>query len=116
MQRRFRLLAALLVIAVMQNGISAAPLFPDVMQGATGHAHHGHDGMSHHDSGKATSPGKGDCCDSGTCKCGCAVTSPAAANRPAPTVRDWARIAAVRSQDAVAEPTGTTGAPYRPPA
>ena len=108
MQRRFRLLAALLMIAVMQNGLSAAPLMPDAMQGMAGHAHHGHD--------MPGSPGKSDCCQTGTCKCGCALTSPAAASHPAPVLHDWERIAALRSDDALEEPTGTTGAPYRPPA
>lgn len=117
MQRALRLLAALLVIAVMHNSVSASPIAPEPVKEATGHAHHGHDGAKGDDSGRHSSDkGTRDCCVSGTCECGCTSASPAAVFRPAPTAHDWGRIAAVRAEDGPGYLPDFSGAPFRPPA
>lgn len=117
MQRSSRSLAALLVIVVMHGAVSASPLMPAPVQDTAGHAQHGHDGMKGDDSdGTSHDSDSGNCCDSGSCDCGCATTSPAAAFRPTPVARDWARIASVHTDDFTADLSGFAGAPFRPPA
>ena len=117
MQRSSRLLAALLVFALIQNGAWAAPHAPDPAEGDAAPAHHAHDGLSKSDSGQKTAdPGAKDCCDTGSCDCGCTSNGPAAVFRPAPTAHDWARIAAVRAVDAAGELPGFGTTPFRPPA
>ena len=107
MRRTPRLLAALLVLAVIQNGAWAAPHVPDPVQDDAAPAHHHHDGMS---------KDQKDCCDTGSCDCGCASTNPAAVFRPAPTAHDWGRIAAAGAEDAADGLPGFSTTPFRPPA
>jgi len=115
---RLRPLAALLLLAVLHNGIAApASAVPDTAPPAdAGMAHHGHEGMADMDSGghpvSQTSP---DCCDSSSCDCGCTAT-PVALLRPAIAARDWLRAEPARTPDAVGFRPATTGAPFRPPA
>jgi len=115
---RFHPLAALLLLAVMHNGVAAPSMAaPDAAPPAdAGMAHHGHGGMTDMDSGghpvNQTSP---DCCDSSSCDCGCTAT-PAALLRPTTAARDWLRVEPARPADAAGFRPAITGAPFRPPA
>ncbi|MEX1994818.1 MAG: hypothetical protein WD929_09150 [Steroidobacteraceae bacterium] len=118
MRRPFRLLAALLFLAVLHNGVATAWFAaPDVaLPDDMGMAHHGHDGMTDMDTGGDPGNGAGpDCCDSSSCDCGCTATQ-AFLLRPATAARDWARSAAVRAPDIMGFRPAITGAPFRPPA
>jgi hypothetical protein len=115
---RVRPLAALLLLALLHNGIAgpsmAAPA--SAPPADAGMAHHGHDGMMDMDSGGMPMGDAGtDCCDQASCDCSCTAT-PVFLPAPATAARDWARSAAVRSPDAAGFRPAITGAPFRPPA
>ncbi len=116
-RRRFRPLAAVLLLAVLHNGAATpwtAP--PDVVPpDDLGIMHHGHAGMAHPDGGNPPHHSSRDCCGSATCDCGCTAT-PVALLAPPATVRDWARAEAIGAPTFVAFRPGATGAPFRPPA
>lgn len=115
---RFRPWIALLLFAVLNNGIAASSAaVPDTAPPAdAGVVHHGHEGMMDPDSGGMPMGDAGsDCCDQSPCDCSCTAT-PAAALSPATAARDWQRSGTVRTPDAVGFRPATTGAPFRPPA
>ncbi|MGE0031364.1 MAG: CopL family metal-binding regulatory protein [Steroidobacteraceae bacterium] len=118
MRDRFHPLAALLLLAVLHNGVAAPSMAaPDAAPPAdAGMAHHGHGGMTDMGSGghpaDHTAP---DCCDPSSCDCGCTAT-PAALLRPATAARDWQRAESTRAADATGIHPAATGAPFRPPA
>jgi len=117
-KNRLRPLAALLLLAVLHNGIAApASAVPDTAPPAdAGMAHHGHEGMMDADSGGLPMGDAGtDCCDQSPCDCGCTAT-PAVVLSPATAARDWQGAGTTRAPDATGIRPAATGGPFRPPA
>jgi hypothetical protein len=115
-RRRFHPLAALLLLAVIHNGIAAPAAVEHAPPADQGMAHHGHDGMDHAGTGADPAQHTGpDCCDPSSCDCGCTAT-PAGATRSAAAAHDWQRLIAVPAEDSAGFRARATAAPFRPPA
>jgi len=119
-RNRLRPLAALLLLAVVHNGVATAwSAAPDIVPPADmGMTHHGDGAMANMDScGEPANQAGHDCSDSSSCDCDCGCTATQIVLlRPASAARNWLRTESIRAPDTAGFRPGTIGAPFRPPA